>query len=115
MKKYLLSLVFLSLSACAVTPSKQQVEIAFLSTCATYGVGFNGALQLRQMGKLSPAEIDQITVLSHTISPLCETKDIPTDPVIATQEVSQALTTAAIQAGTAYVKSQQAKTTTQVK
>ena len=110
MKKTILSLLAagtLALAGCATPPSPKQTEVAFLAGCSSYGVALTGAVQLRQMGKLNQVQISNLNTVMQQITPLCTQKTIPSNPVLATQQISQALTTSVLQAGAAYIQSQQ--------
>jgi hypothetical protein len=53
---------------------------------------FAGALELRRAGRLSRAQIDQVTLLDSQITPLC-TGPLPADSTAAVQQVTTAVTT----------------------
>jgi len=89
MKRFLPLILALAMTGCATS---QSTKAAYVQTCAGYGLAFNAALQLRQAGKLTPAEIDQITMLDAQVTPIC-TGPLPADPTAATAQVTAAVTT----------------------
>lgn len=89
MKAIILALLAtLVLASCATS---QQAQTTFVQSCGAYNVAFNGAIQLRLAGKLSSAEIDEITLLDKTVTPLC-TGTLPSDPSTLIPQVEAAIT-----------------------
>ena len=88
MKRFLTVAISLALTACA-TP--QQTQTTFVQACGAYNVALNSAVQLRISGKLSPSEIDSVTLVDQTVFPLC-TGTLPTDgnSALATVEAATA-------------------------
>jgi len=79
------------LGGCATISPQAQ----FLGACSTYATLFQTAVQLRSEGKLNQAQIQQVTLMDQSITPLC-TNPMPSDPVTATQSVTRAITTLTI-------------------
>jgi hypothetical protein len=79
----------LSLVGCATT---QSTQVAYVQACSGYAAAFSAAVVLRANGKLSQKDIDAITLMDTTVTPLC-TGPLPTDPTLATQQVTAAVTT----------------------
>ena len=88
MKRFLIVAISLALFACA-TP--QQTQTTFVQACGAYNVALNSAVQLRLSGKLSPSEIDSVTLVDQTVFPLC-TGPLPADgsSALATVEAATA-------------------------
>lgn len=84
----------LMLAGCA-TSTPQQVQAQYVQACSAYLAGITVALDLRQAGKLSKPQIDQITLIDNQIAPLC-VGPLPADPTAAAQQVTAAVTTLAI-------------------
>ncbi|MEL5850120.1 MAG: hypothetical protein U7M05_12295 [Candidatus Igneacidithiobacillus chanchocoensis] len=93
MKLPLILLPALLLTACATTT--QQTQVQYVQACTAYGAAFNAALALREAGKLTPAQINQVNLLDSQITPIC-TGPLPADPQAATAQVTAAVTTLAI-------------------
>jgi hypothetical protein len=91
----------LALSGCVTAPAGpaltplQSTQVHYTQACAAWDAGFSTALELRRAGKLSPYQINQITILDSQATPLC-TGPLPTDPAAAAQQVTAAVTTLAI-------------------
>lgn len=79
----------LSLAACAST---QSTQVAYVQACSGYAAAFSAAVTLRASGKLSQKDIDAITLMDKEVTPIC-TGPLPTDPTVATQQVTAAVTT----------------------
>jgi hypothetical protein len=92
----MLGLAGLMLAGC-VTPQStpQTTQASYTQACAAWGAGFSVALEMRRAGKLNQSQIDQITLLDNTVTPLC-TGPLPADPTQAAQQVTAAVTTLAI-------------------
>jgi hypothetical protein len=86
----------LLLSGCVTTstaqPAAQTAQVSYTQACVAYGAVFAGALELRRAGRLSRAQIDQVTLLDSQITPLC-TGPLPADSTAAVQQVTTAVTT----------------------
>ena len=99
MKKLILFTAILSLSGCALSPAANTQTVAaqtqFTQACGAYGVAFATALQLREAGQLSPAQIADVSRNDQLITPLC-TGPMPTNATAATTEVMAAVTTLAV-------------------
>ncbi len=98
MKRILSLIAVLSLVGCAAlnpNATTQQVQVQYVQACAAYGAAFNGALQLREAGKLTAGQVSQINVIDSQMTPLC-TGTLPADPAAATQQLTAAVTTLAI-------------------
>jgi len=94
MKKLALSfLVLAALAGCATTQSAQQ---GYVEACTAYGAAFTSAVQLRQAGKLNPAQIDAVAKVDAQITPLC-TGPLPADPQTATAQITAAVTTLTVE------------------
>jgi hypothetical protein len=94
----MLGLTALTLTGCmtpTTQPTPQATQVSYTQACAAWGAGFSVALEMRRAGKLSPSQIDQITLLDNTVTPLC-TGPLPADPTQAAQQVTAAVTTLAI-------------------
>jgi hypothetical protein len=63
-----------------------------VQACTAYGAAFEGALQLRIAGKLSAAQVDQVSALDAQITPIC-TGPLPADADAATRQITTAVTT----------------------
>lgn len=88
----------LALAGC-VTPidstpkaQRQATQMNYTQACSAWGAALSTAIQLRIAGKLTPNEIDQITLLDSQVSPIC-TGPLPTDSTAVTQQVTAAVTT----------------------
>lgn len=84
----------LVLAGCATT-APQQVQVTFAQSCAGYSAAFATVTELRAAGKLNADQIDQVTLLSHQITPIC-TGPAPADTVAATQTITAAVTSLVI-------------------
>ena len=84
----LAGLIGLTLASCA---NLQQAQTTFVQSCGAYDIAFKGAIQLREAGQLTSTDIDTITLLDKTITPIC-TGPIPTNPDTATTQVEAAVT-----------------------
>ncbi len=99
MKKFFVALAAaLSLGACSTVPGTNQVtvdvhtmQVRITQACVGYGAAFSTAVELRAAGKLSPTEINQITLISNQVTPICDAKTIPSDPTVALTEVTAAV------------------------
>jgi hypothetical protein len=80
------------MSACSFTGTTQDAQVKYVQACAAYGAALNTAVNLRQQGKLSAKQINEITVLDAQITPIC-TGPLPANPDAATQQVTAAITT----------------------
>ncbi len=76
MKKYALGLILATIAGCSQNPATQP-QVTAIQACATYNAVLTSAVQARMMGKLSTAQIDQITKIDLAITPIC-TGPIPT-------------------------------------
>lgn len=85
----------LMLSACATPPTTRSAQVSYTQACAAWGAAFAGALELRQVGKLNQAQIDQVTLLDSQVTPLC-IGALPTDANEAANRVTAAVTAMAI-------------------
>lgn len=86
----------LAMTACATpTATPQQMQIAYVQACVTYNAGFGTAVALKQAGKLNPSQIEQISLIDATITPLC-TGPLPANPQTATAQITAAVTSLAI-------------------
>jgi hypothetical protein len=83
------------LTGCATTSQAPATQVAYTQACAAYGVAFSGALEMRRAGKLTKAQIDQVTLLASQITPIC-TGTLPADATAATQQITAAVTTLTI-------------------
>ena len=96
----MLSLLFLfalalALGACAsFAPgaTSAQVDTQYAQACIAYGAAFNAALQLREGGKLTVAQIAAVNTLDQTVTPVC-TGPLPADPQAAIAQITAASTT----------------------
>jgi hypothetical protein len=84
----------LALAGCA-TGQPQAPQVTYTQACAAWGAGFSVALEMRKTGKLTPEQIDQVTILDSQINPIC-TGPLPTDPAAATVQITSAVTALAI-------------------
>lgn len=89
MKTILALALSLCLASCATT---QSTQVAYVQACGAYSAAFSTAVSLRAAGKLSQADIDAITLMDTTVTPIC-TGPLPADPTAATQQVTAAVTT----------------------
>lgn len=89
MKRVLSFLASIALAGCATTQSAQQDYVA---ACSAYNAAFSTALTLRQQGKLTPAQVQAVSDLDAQATPLC-TGALPSDPTVATQQITAAATT----------------------
>jgi len=101
------ALLSLTLSGCASWSSPHNMQVSFVVACGNYWAAQSGAIQLRQMGKLSPTDISTLNTVMEQITPICTQSPLPSDPVVETQKVSAALTTAVMKAGLAYAQQKQ--------
>jgi hypothetical protein len=92
---YTVAACIVSVSGCASTGQAPATQVTYTQACAAYGVAFAGALQGRKAGKLSSAQIDQVTLLDSQITPIC-TGALPADTTAATQQITAAVTTLTI-------------------
>jgi hypothetical protein len=93
MKKLMLALCCVAaLAGCANT---QSTQVSYVQACAGYGVAFNTALNLRIANKLTPAQIDQVTLIDSQITPIC-TGPLPVNPEAATVQITAAVTSLAL-------------------
>ena len=102
MKKLLISVAIglgaLTLGACSAIPGSSNVQVnvqemqtKYVQACIGYGAALNAATQLRAEGKLNAAEINQVSMISHQISPICGQTTIPADPTTAISEITAAV------------------------
>lgn len=101
MKKFLVALfaaLTLSLVACSTVPGTNQVtvdvhtmQVRITQACVGYGAALSTAGELRAAGKLSPTEINQITMISNQVTPICTTPTVPADPTVALTQVTSAV------------------------
>lgn len=87
--KWASMLCFLSLAGCAGLQSGQQAQVAYVQACAAYGAAFSTALQLREAGKLTPVQIDHVTIADQIITPIC-TGPMPSNPAAETAQIFSA-------------------------
>lgn len=97
MKIILASTLALALGACATTTPQAQTQ--YVQACAAYGAALTTAATLRKDGKLTAAEIAQISLVDQQITPIC-TGPLPANPTAQTQQITAALTSLAIMEGT---------------
>ncbi len=99
-------LVFGLLAGCnSITGNQattQSAQVTYVQACAAYGAAFSAALDARQAGKLSQAQIRQISLIDTQITPIC-TGPLPADPTAATQQITAAVTTMAIMGAVQYL------------
>ncbi len=88
MKKYALGLILATIAGCSQNPATQP-QVTAIQACATYNAVLTSAVQARMMGKLSTAQIDQITKIDLAITPIC-TGAIPTANSQLVSQVIQA-------------------------
>lgn len=84
-----------ALAACAsFAPgaTSAQVDTQYAQACIAYGAAFNAALQLREGGKLTVAQIAAVNTLDQTVTPVC-TGPLPADPQAAIAQITAASTT----------------------
>ena len=81
-----------SIPAGAVTASPTAALTTFYNRCVDYNAALRLTTALGQY--LTTPEIQQVSLISHTITPICEAP--PANPVAATQQVTAALTRLAI-------------------
>ena len=81
----------LTLSGCATT---QNAQDGLVVACTAYSSAFEAALTLREQGKLTPTQIQAVTLLDSQVTPLC-TGQLPADITTAITEVTAAITTLA--------------------
>ena len=96
MKIFLASLMALALAACATTTPQAQTQ--YVQACAAYGAALTTAATLRKDGKLTAAQIAQVSLVDQQITPIC-TGPLPANPTAQTQQITAALTTLAIMTG----------------
>lgn len=72
-------------------PAVPAAQVAYAQACAAYGAAFVGALELRRVGRLSRAQVDQVTLLDSQVTPIC-TGPLPPDATTAVQQVTAAVT-----------------------
>lgn len=92
LKQAAIAAIFLSasvLAGCATTP--QQAQTQYIQACSAYQAAFGAAVQLRQAGKLTPAEITTVSNFDQQITPIC-TGPLPADPGAATGQITAAVT-----------------------
>lgn len=75
------------LAGCASQP----VPTQYIQACSAYQAAFGAAVQLRQAGKLTPAEITTVSNVDQQITPIC-TGPLPADPGAATGQITAAVT-----------------------
>ena len=97
MKTTLVSILALTLGACATTTPQAQTQ--YVQACAAYGAALTTAATLRKDGKLTPAQIAQVSLVDQQITPIC-TGPLPANPTAQTQQITAALTALAIMEGT---------------
>lgn len=85
--------VSMAVTACAT--STAQVQLQFIQTCAAYNAALGTAVTLRQAGELNPSQIEQISLIEATITPIC-TGPLPANPQTATTRITAAVTSLAI-------------------
>lgn len=98
MKKVLAAFLISALAACSplsvVAPSTTtptvSVQVAYAKACVAYGTAFSTALQLRIAGKLTPTQINQVSLLDSQITPIC-TGALPADPTAAIAQITTAV------------------------
>lgn len=79
------------LAACTGCSTTQDAQVTYVQACTAYGIAFNGVLQLRVAGKLTPTQIDQVTIIEQRITPIC-TGALPADVSAATVQITTAVT-----------------------
>lgn len=95
MKKYAIFGLFGLLTACQTTPSTPGAtqptvtQTGFVQACSAYETAFTAALQLRIAGKLTPAQITQITTLDGQVTPVCS-GPLPSTPQVQATIVQKA-------------------------
>ncbi|MHB8914434.1 MAG: hypothetical protein ACYC4K_01325 [Thiobacillus sp.] len=95
MKLTLIALMALALTGCATAPAPATAQTQFVQACGAYGVAFAAALQLREAGQLSAAQIAYLSQNDVIITPIC-TGPMPTNAAAATTEIMTAVTTIAV-------------------
>lgn len=95
MKLIIMAISTMALTGCATAPGQIAAQTQFTQACGAYGVAFATALQLREAGQLSPAQIADVSQNDQIITPLC-TGPMPTNAAAATTEVMAAVTTLAV-------------------
>src|SRR5574337_55025 len=90
---FLLPLIFMMMLFGGCTTLSPQAQ--FVGACSTYATLFQTAVQLRTEGKLNQAQIQQVTMMDQSVTPLC-LNPMPSDPTAATQAITQAITTLTI-------------------
>lgn len=103
MKRFILLIAAaVMLAACTTAgqpPTTQQTQVAYVQACAAYSAAFSAAIAARQAGKLTPEQIQQISLIEAQITPIC-TGPLPADPTAATQQITTAVTTLGVLAAT---------------
>lgn len=67
----------------------QSQRIAAVDACSAYNAAFASALQLREQGKLTTSQIDQVGKIDKTVTPICTSPKITTVPAsVATATAS---------------------------
>jgi hypothetical protein len=90
--KKLLIIAAILLAACSSTATTQSAQVKYVQACAAYNAAFTTALNMRIAGKLTPAQIQQVTLLDDQITPIC-TGSLPASPEAATAQITTAITT----------------------
>lgn len=88
----------LALSACSAgsqTAPDSFLQPTYTRACATYSAGFATVLELRKLGKLTPSEIGQVTLIDSQVTPLC-TGALPPDLTTATTRIEGAVAALAV-------------------
>lgn len=81
-------IAMMALAGCAT----QAPQVSAVQACAAYNAAINSAITLREQGKLSPAQIAEITNIDAAASPIC-TGPMPTT---TSQQVATVVNAAAI-------------------
>jgi hypothetical protein len=89
-KQAAIAALFLSASFLAGCAS-QPVPTQYIQACSAYQAAFGAAVQLRQAGKLTPAQVTAVSNLDQQITPIC-TGPLPTDAGAAAGQVTAAVT-----------------------
>lgn len=85
-------LIVLLLAGCATT---QSAQVGFVRACSAWDGAFKLAVVAREKDKLTPAQIERVTTLDGTVTPLC-TGPLPADADEATAKVTAATTELAV-------------------
>lgn len=92
MNKFTIILLLSFLAGCATT---QSAQVGFVRACSAWDGTFKLAVVAREKGKLTPLQIERISTLDGTVTPLC-TGPLPADADEATRKVTAATTELAV-------------------